>query len=78
MELTDEELMETYPRLWHMAHDGAWPAIRDHGLMSSGALLDAYGVTGDERACLIGERRPESDRLLASAFRAPCCAIRSR
>lgn len=58
--MTEEELVETYPRLWHMAHDGAWPAIRDHGLMSSTALLDAYGVAGDERSRLFGERRPES------------------
>jgi hypothetical protein len=60
VDLTEEELVKTYPRLWHMAHDGAWPAIRDHGLMSSAALLDAYGVAGDERTGLIGERRPES------------------
>ncbi len=60
MELTEEELVKIYPRLWHMAHDGAWPAIRDHGLMSSAALLDAYGIAGDERARLNGERRPES------------------
>lgn len=58
--MTEEELVKTYPRLWHMAHDGAWPAIRDHGLMSAGALLDAYGVTGDERDRLVRKRRPES------------------
>jgi hypothetical protein len=55
--LTEEELVRNYPRLWHMARDGAWPAIRDHGLMSSAALLDAYGVAGNERTTLITERR---------------------
>ena len=60
MELTEEELVETYPRLWHMAHDGAWPAIRDHGLMSAAALAEAYGVKGGERGRLLSERRPES------------------
>ena len=40
LELTEEELVKTYPRLWHMAHDGAWPAIWDHGLMSAEAILE--------------------------------------
>jgi hypothetical protein len=60
MVLTEEELVRNYPRLWHMAHDGAWPAIRDHGLMSSVALLDAYGVEGNDRTSLNSERRRES------------------
>lgn len=58
--MTEEELIKTYPRLWHMAHDGAWPAVRDHGLMSSAALLAAYGVEGQRHAELNTVRRPES------------------
>lgn len=58
--MTEQELVAEYPRLWHMAHEGAWPAIRDHGLMSSAATLDAYGVTGDDRERLLAVRRPES------------------
>lgn len=58
--MTEKQLVTTYPRLWHMAHDGAWPAIRDHGLMSSAAILDAYGVTGPEHDELNRVRRPES------------------
>lgn len=58
--MTEEELIRNYPRLWHMAHEGAWPAIRDHGLMSAAALLDAYGVSGDEHRRLFSQRRPES------------------
>jgi hypothetical protein len=60
LELTEEELVATYPRLWHMAHDGAWPAIRDHGLMSAEALVDSYGVGKKERDALLRSRRPQS------------------
>lgn len=66
--MTEEELVRTYPRLWHMAHDRAWPAIRDHGLMSAGALLDAYGATGEERSRLFRKRRPESVPLVRSGL----------
>lgn len=61
--MTDDELIRTYPRLWHMAHDGAWPAIQQHGLMSSAALSDAYGIGADRRAELLGCHRPESVNL---------------
>lgn len=58
--MTEEELVATYPRLWHMAHDGSWPAIRDNGLMSAAALLDAYGVVGGRRHELNAGHRPQS------------------
>jgi len=58
--LTENELVATYPRLWHMAHDGAWPALQAHGLMSASALVDAYGCSGAERNALLRTRRPQS------------------
>ncbi len=58
--MTEEELVATYPRLWHMAHDGAWPALREHGLMSAAALVDAYGGGEAEREVLLRTRRPQS------------------
>ncbi|MDX0571087.1 hypothetical protein GOC91_16190 [Sinorhizobium medicae] len=58
--MTEEELIAIYPRLYHMAHDGAWPAIEQHGLLSASALLDLYGVDGDGRFALESQRRPES------------------
>lgn len=60
-----EQLVETYPRLWHMAHDGAWPAIRDHGLMSAQALVEAYGLDAADRDRLLGTRRPANQALTA-------------
>ncbi|MDK1494113.1 hypothetical protein QN219_29485 [Sinorhizobium sp. 7-81] len=58
--MTEEELIATYPRLYHMAHDGAWPAIEQHGLLSASALLDLYAVDGERRFALESQRRPDS------------------
>lgn len=66
--MTEDDLISHYPRLWHMAHDGAWPAIREHGLMSAAALLDAYGVEGARRHALRSCRRPESVPLEAESW----------
>jgi hypothetical protein len=52
-----DKLVETYPRLWHMAHDGAWPAIRDYGLMSAQALVETYGLDAGDRDRLLETRR---------------------
>lgn len=58
--MTPDEVIVTFPRLWHMAADGSWPSIRDRGLLSTSALLDLYEVTGDERVSLESRHRPES------------------
>src|SRR5262249_40369294 len=47
--LTPELLWTRFPYLWHMAEPGSWPAIRDHGLLSTSALLDRYGIMGEAR-----------------------------
>lgn len=58
--MTDEELVRHFPRLWHMAEDGSFESIMKHGLSSTSALLDRYGITGDERVALESRRRPQS------------------
>jgi hypothetical protein len=58
--LTEEELVATYPRLWHMAHQGAWPAIQQDGLMSAKALIEAYAVLPADREALGSYRRSHS------------------
>lgn len=50
-------LWKQFPHLWHMAEPGSWPSIRDHGLLSTSALLDLYEVGGDRRAAIEGARR---------------------
>jgi hypothetical protein len=60
MGITREELSRRYPWLYHMAEGGTWPSIARHGLLSTAALLDLYGVTGDARAAIEWRHRPES------------------
>jgi hypothetical protein len=55
-----DELVATYPRLYHMAEAGSWEGIQRHGLLSTSALLDLFEVDGDLRHALESARRPES------------------
>lgn len=55
-----DELAERYPRLFHMAAAGSWPSIERHGLLSTSALLDVFGVSEEQRAALESRHRPES------------------
>ena len=56
--MTSEEFCAAYPRLFHMAEASMWPGIQRHGLLSTSALLDLYGLTGPERAAIESRRRP--------------------
>lgn len=58
--MNEETLIAHYPRLFHMAHDGAWPSLEAHGLMSVEALVDQYGVKEPVRTQLLARHRPES------------------
>ena len=61
--MTEGDFVASFPRLWHMAEDGSWPSIREHGLLSALALLDLYGVEGAAREEILSVRRPSSVRL---------------
>ena len=56
-------LTQRWPRLYHLTEVGSWPSIERHGLLSTAALLDVYGVHGSERERLLSQRRPEMRRL---------------
>jgi hypothetical protein len=58
--LKEEDLIACFPRIWHMAEGGSWDSIRRHGLLSTSALLDLYGMDGDRRLALEARRRPDS------------------
>lgn len=47
--MTPDQLVDRYPLLYHMAEGGSWRTIQRHGLRSTCALLDLFGVTGQER-----------------------------
>jgi hypothetical protein len=52
-----EDLLKNCPTSYHMAEDESWPSIRERGLLSTTALLDLYGVTGEARAQIEEKRR---------------------
>jgi hypothetical protein len=56
-----ELLVQLYPRLYHMAHAGAWPSIERLGLLSTTALLDLFEVNGSRREELEAGRRSRSE-----------------
>ncbi len=61
--MTDAELNELLrdcPTLYHMAERGSWPSIREHGLLSTSALLALWEIEGASRAPIEKERRPEN------------------
>jgi hypothetical protein len=58
--LTPEILARRYPRLYHMAEEGSWDSIQEHGLLSTTALLDLFEVPAAQRYSLEAQRRPES------------------
>jgi hypothetical protein len=55
-----DELIEYYPRLYHMAEDGSWPSISRHGLLSTERLIDLYEVPEPQRTTLLTRHRPNS------------------
>lgn len=59
MGISIDELGATYPRLYHITSAGSWPGIQRHGLLSTEALLDLFGVDGDLRRRILSARRPE-------------------
>lgn len=58
--VTAEQLIERFPRLWHMAEAGSWPSIKRNGLRSTTALLDLFEYSGSERTAIEARRRPAS------------------
>lgn len=54
------QLVERYPRLYHMAADGSWDSIVRHGLLSTSALLDLFEYRDAQRYRLEAAHRPES------------------
>lgn len=58
--MTEDELGQLLagcPKLYHMAERGAWAGIKKHGLLSTSALLDLFGVQGADRKKIESERR---------------------
>jgi hypothetical protein len=55
-----EQLIENHPVLFHMAEDGTWPQIEEHGLLSTLALVDLFEPPADVRESILGSVRRKS------------------
>lgn len=58
-----KQIATRYPRLYHMAEAGTWPAIKANGLMSTSAALDFHAVGQPQRNVLEAGHRQEKVRL---------------
>lgn len=65
--LTAEYIAERWPRLFHMAEAGSWPSIREHGLLSTTALLDLFAIPPAARLPLEERKRRDSVTLFDPA-----------
>ncbi len=63
MSIAPALLAARYPRLYHMAYRGSWPSIKRHGLLSTRALLDLFGIRGAPRRKLESMHRPNSIKI---------------
>lgn len=54
-----QALINRYPTLYHMAEKDSWPSIKMHGLLSTTAVLNKYGIGGAYRLQLEEQHRPE-------------------
>jgi hypothetical protein len=57
-----------YSTLYHMAEEPNWPGILERGLLSTSALLDLYGYTGDARAGIESRFRKEKVTISKAGF----------
>lgn len=55
--MRSKDLWHHYPVLYHIAWGGSWPSIKEHGLLSTKALLHLYGMGENEIAKLTRSRR---------------------
>lgn len=63
MPISDEQLVELHPEVYHMAEPSSWASIQANGLLSTEALLDLFEITGEERTRILSEHRPEMVRI---------------
>ena len=55
-----QELVDYYPRLYHVAEDGSWSSIQAHGLLSTASLAGLFEIPEPQRTQLLTQHRPNS------------------
>lgn len=54
-----QQLAEHYPRLFHMAWHSSWGSIKEHGLLSTQALVKLYGLGEKQSSAILSKHRPD-------------------
>lgn len=67
-----------HPRLFHLLPAGSWGSFERHGLLSSRALCELYGVTPERRVALLEEDRGKGNFTLLSAPGLPDVTLRDQ
>ncbi|MCU7867420.1 MAG: hypothetical protein KZQ98_02655 [Candidatus Thiodiazotropha sp. (ex Lucinoma borealis)] len=55
-----DELIDNFPIFYHMAEGGSWNSIREHGLLSTSAILNLYEYGSEARQQIESCHRPDS------------------
>jgi hypothetical protein len=58
-----ETLIDNYPRLYHMAAAGSWPAIKQHGLLTTEEIVSTSALSDQDKQRLLEERRPQTEAI---------------
>lgn len=61
--MTPEEVADRHPHIYHMAELDSWPSIKEHGLLSTTALLKLFEVSSDKRRKIESEWRPRPEAI---------------
>jgi hypothetical protein len=67
-----------HPRLFHLLPAASWESFRRHGLLSSRALCELYGVPPDRRVALLEEDRGKGNFAVLSAPGLPDVMLRDQ
>lgn len=57
--MTPENLTARYPIFYHMAEVDTWESIKQHGLLSTSAILDLHNIGGQSRLPYESYHRPD-------------------
>ena len=66
--MTESEFLRFFPTLYHITETDAWPSILEHGLESTSAILDRFGIAGFRRTEIESCRRATSEILEHDKF----------
>jgi len=67
-----------HPKLFHLLPAGSWESFQRHGLLSSRALCELYGVPAERRVALLEEDRGKSNFTVLSAPGLPDVTLRDQ